>query len=31
MYSASDKSPDLTVDARDAGELVKSGQFVAAR
>jgi hypothetical protein len=31
MYSASEKAPDLTVDVRDARELVKSGQFVAAR
>jgi len=31
MYTASEKAPDLNVDARDAQELVKSRQFVVAR
>jgi hypothetical protein len=30
-YAASDRAPDLNVDARDAQELVKSGQFVVAQ
>jgi hypothetical protein len=31
IYTVSEQSPELKVDPRDAGELVKSGQFVAAQ
>jgi hypothetical protein len=31
VYTASEKAPDLKVDQRDAGELMKSGQFMAAQ
>jgi hypothetical protein len=30
-YAASERAPDIDVDARDARELVKSGQFEVAR
>jgi hypothetical protein len=30
-YAASEKAPEVDVDGRDARELVKSGQFVAAQ